>query len=97
MSPEARRISRLLDWRGIYEKIEELNRQFLLSKWQSGLQREAVRQQDALMAMLFLEALGVPNPTSYYTLELYPEFVESFHQWHRRMGIQTFPDAGFCC
>jgi hypothetical protein len=47
--------------------------------------------------MLFLEALGVPSPTSYYTLELYPEFVESFHQWHLRMGMQTFPDGGFCC
>lgn len=81
---------------GAYRKAEEFNRAFFLSRWQSGLQKEAARQEDALMAMLFLEALGVPNPTSYYTLELYPEFVEEFHQWHLRMGMDSF-DAGFCC
>ncbi|WP_200900286.1 cory-CC-star protein [Rubrobacter aplysinae] len=97
MSPEASRLSALLDWRAIYGKIEELHREFFVSKWRAGMQREAGQQQDALMAMLFLEALGVPSPTSYYTLELYPEFVESFHRWHLRMGIQTFPDGGFCC
>ena len=48
--------------REIYDKINELNEEFLVSKWRSGLQKEANRQQDALMAMLFLEALGVPNP-----------------------------------
>ncbi len=83
--------------RDLYNRINELNEEFLVSKWRSGLQKEANRQQDALMAMLFLEALGVPNPTSYYALSLYPEFVESFHQWHRRMGMETFPEAGFCC
>ena len=84
-------------WSDLLRRLDELNDEFFASKWRSGLQREATRQQDALMAMLFMEALGVPNPTSYYALELYPEFVESFHQWHRRMGIQTFPEAGFCC
>lgn len=49
------------------------------------------------MAMLFLEALGIPNPTSYYSLELYPEFVEEFHRWHRRMGMNQFPEPGVCC
>lgn len=84
-------------WGDLLRRLDELNDEFFTSKWRSGLQREATRQQDALMAMLFMEALGVPNPANYYALELYPEFVESFHQWHRRMGIQTFPEAGFCC
>lgn len=79
-----------------YRKAEEFNREFFMGKWRAGLQKEAARQEDALMAMLFLEALGVPNPTSYYTLELYPEFVEEFHQWHMRMGMDSF-EPGFCC
>ncbi|MDP8925497.1 MAG: hypothetical protein M3M97_01005 [Actinomycetota bacterium] len=83
--------------RDLYNKINEFNEEFLVSKWRSGLQKEANRQQDALMAILFMEALGVPNPKSYYALSLYPEFVEEFHQWHRRMGMETFPDTGFCC
>jgi hypothetical protein len=84
-------------WVELYRKVEEFNDEFMLARWRSGLQREATQQQDALMAMLFLEALGVPNPTSYYALELYPEFVEEFHQWHRRMGMKDFPEPGFCC
>ena len=84
-------------WRELYERIDELHDEYFVGRWRSGLQKEANRQQDALMAMLFMEALGVPNPTNYYALELYPEFVESFHQWHRRMGMKTVPDAGFCC
>jgi hypothetical protein len=84
-------------WVELYRKLEEFNDEFMVSRWRSGLQREATQQQDALMAMLFLEALGVPNPTSYYSLELYPEFVEEFHRWHRRMGMNRFPESGFCC
>jgi len=83
--------------RELYRRLEELNDEFFVSKWRSALQKEAARQEDALMAMLFLEALGVPNPTGYYALELYPEFAESFHRWHQRMGMQTFPEPGFCC
>lgn len=83
--------------RDLFRRLEELNDEFFVSKWRSGLQREAARQEDALMAMLFLEALGVPNPTSYYSLELYPEFVESFHRWHQRMGMPSSPEPGFCC
>lgn len=83
--------------RGWYQGLERFHREFFVGRWRSGLQREATRQQDALMAMLFLEALGVQNPASYFTLELYPEFVESFHQWHRRMGMERFPSSGVCC
>ena len=84
-------------WRELYKRIEELHDEYFVGRWRSGLQREAGRQQDALMAMLFLEALGIPNPTSYYALELYPEFVEEFHRWHQRMGMNRFPEPGICC
>lgn len=84
-------------WRAWYERLEELHREFFVAPWRSGLQREATRQQDLLLAMVFLEALGIENPAGYYTLDLYPEFVASFHEWHRRMGMETFGDAGVCC
>lgn len=83
--------------RDLYRRLEELNEEFFVSKWRAGLQKEAARQQDTLMAMLFLEALGIPNPASYYSLELYPEFVEEFHRWHQRMGMHRFPEPGVCC
>ncbi|HSG05026.1 MAG TPA: DNA helicase, partial [Nitrospiria bacterium] len=41
---------------------------------------------------------GLPNPVSYYTLELYPHLSERFHLWHRRMGIPHSPlDSVKCC
>lgn len=78
-------------------RFVELHDEFFVSKWRSGLQREAHRQQDLLVTLVFLEALGVENPAGYYTLELYPELVESFHEWHRRQGMDRAPEAGFCC
>jgi hypothetical protein len=80
-----------------YRRLEEMHREFFVGRWRAGLQREADRQQEVLMAMLFLEALGVPNPAAYHTLDLYPQFVESFHRWHRRAGMNKFPDPGVCC
>ena len=85
------------DWRELYRRFDEFHHEFFVGRWRSGLQREAGRQQDTLMAMLFLEALGIPNPTSYYALEFYPEFVEEFHRWHQRMGMNRFPEPGICC
>jgi hypothetical protein len=84
-------------WRACYRRIEAWHEEFFVAKWRAALKREARREQDLLTALLFLESLGVATPMGYYALELYPAFAESFHQWHRRMGIKQFPDAGFCC
>ena len=69
----------------------------MLASGAPGSKKRPTASKTPLWQCSFLEALGVPNPTSYYSLALYPEFVESFHQWHRRMGMETFPEAGFCC
>lgn len=58
----------------------------------------AQRQEDDLFMMLVLsEALGVPNPASYYTLELLPVVYEDFHDWHRRMGMEHSPLENISC
>ncbi len=71
--------------------------QLFVTKWRSGLQREARRQEDAFIATLFLSAFGIDDPAGYFTLPATPELVESFHRWHRSQGIDRFPDAGVCC
>lgn len=63
----------------------------------AGLEREARRQQDVLVTVLFLEALGVDNPASAVTAELYPELLEAYHDWHRREGWERAPEPGLCC
>ena len=43
------------------------------------------------MLFVFSEMLGVPNPATYYTLELQPLLLERFHEWHQRMGMEHSP------
>lgn len=61
-------------------------------------QRRALRRQEDLFRLLALsEALGIPNPASFYTLELLPFLLEDFHAWHVRMGMEHSPVDGFRC
>ena len=55
------------------------------------------RQEDLFRLMVMSESLGVPNPVSFYTLELLPFMLEDFHQWHQRMGMEHSPLEGFRC
>lgn len=55
------------------------------------------RQADLFRLLVMSEALGVPNPASFYTLELLPFMLEDFHAWHRRMGMEHAPVDGFRC
>jgi len=50
------------------------------------------------MLLVFSEMLGIPNPASYYTLELLPVLYDRFHEWHTRMGMEKSPlDGVRCC
>jgi hypothetical protein len=58
----------------------------------------AKRQEDDLfMLLVFSEMVGVPNPASYYTLELQPLLYQDFHEWHKRMGMDHSPLEFFSC
>ena len=54
-------------------------------------------QDDLFMLLIFSEMMGVPNPATYYTLELQPILLEEFHAWHRRMGMEHSPLDHFRC
>ena len=55
-------------------------------------------QDDLFMLLIFSEMMGVPNPATYYTLELQPIMLERFHEWHTRMGMERSPlDEFRCC
>jgi hypothetical protein len=49
------------------------------------------------MLLVFSEMMGIPNPSSYYTLELLPLLYERFHDWHVRMGMDRSPLEHFRC
>lgn len=54
-------------------------------------------EDDLFMVIVLAEALGVPNPASYYTAELLPVIYDQVHDWHRRMGLDRSPLDHFSC
>ncbi len=66
--------------------------------YRSTIARAQSDSDDLFMMLVLSESLGVPNPMSYYTLELMPVMYERFHAWHQRMGMDRSPlDHLACC
>ncbi|GAA1976775.1 hypothetical protein GCM10009718_11320 [Isoptericola halotolerans] len=59
----------------------------------------ARRDEDDLFTLVVLaEALGVPDPASYYTVEMLPLVADRVHEWHTRMGLDRSPlEHVSCC
>ncbi len=85
---ELRRKARVA--RDIYEGL-------YVAPYRAVIHREYLRQRDLFLLMGFADLLGVPNPVAFYTLELYPELIEQFHEWHLRLGMPDAPEGGFRC
>lgn len=81
---------RLQGAREIYEGV-------YIAPYRSAIHREYLEQRDIYLLLGFSDLLGVPNPVQFYTLELVPELIEQFHQWHLRMGMESAPEGGFRC
>jgi len=86
----ARWLRRLVVAKEIYEGI-------YVAPYRRVIRREYLRQRDLQFVLGFSDLLGVPSPLQLYTLELVPEVLDSFHQWHRRMGMEEPPEEGFRC
>lgn len=87
-------------WRALLRKLRaarDIYEGVYLAPYRSEVHREYLRQRDLFLLLAFSDLLGVPNPVQFYTLELYPELIESFHEWHLRMGMEHPPEGGFRC
>lgn len=72
--------------------------EFYLSPYRGAVARARRDEDDLFMLFVFAEMMGVPNPVTYYTLEMQPLLLERFHEWHTRMGMGHSPlDAFRCC
>ncbi len=54
------------------------------------VRKEAFDQYDNLMLLLFSDFLGIPNPISYYMLELLPYMADELVPWERRIQNRKF-------
>ncbi|SDI20781.1 cory-CC-star protein [Alteribacillus bidgolensis] len=79
------------------KKLMEFYDEVLRLPHRAEIKREIRDEDDLFLLLCFSELLGLPNPVSYYTLELYPEMVERFHEWHLRMGMDKSPLNGIRC
>jgi hypothetical protein len=87
-------------WQGIRRRLRALGDIYegvFLVPYRTEIHREYLRRRDLFLLLSCSDLLGVPNPVAFYTLELYPELIEEFHQWHLRMGMPHAPDGGFRC
>jgi hypothetical protein len=71
--------------------------EFYSSPYRATIARARRDEDDLFMLLVFSEMMGVPNPATYYTLELQPLLLERFHDWHRRMGMPHSPLDHFRC
>ncbi len=77
-------------FREIYEGL-------YVAPYRSQIYRAYLEERDLFLLAGFSDLLGAPNPVLFYTLELYPELIEQFHEWHVRMGMPRAPEGGFRC
>ncbi len=81
-----------------WQRFTEGLNEFYHAPYRQTMARAARDEEDFFMLLMFAESLGIDNPASFYTLELQPLFLENFHEWHTRMGMDRCPfDHVGCC
>lgn len=70
---------------------------FYAGPYRRAFARARQDEDDLFMIIVLSEALGVPNPASYYTIEVLPAVYDQFHDWHRRIGLERSPLEHISC
>lgn len=79
-------------------RLEDGLREYYIAPYRREFARAQRDEDDLFMMLVFSESLGIPNPATYYTMELLPVVYDRFHDWHRRMGMERSPlDHVSCC
>ena len=80
------------------KKLEAGLHDYYVAPYRRSFARAQRDEDDLFMLLVFAEAMGVPNPAAFYTLELLPVVYDRFHEWHLRMGMEKSPlDHIGCC
>ncbi len=82
----------------LFSRLEGFADEFYTAPYRGAIARSQRDEDDLLMLFVFSEMLGIPNPATFYTMELQPVLLERFHEWHIRMGMEHSPlDHIKCC
>lgn len=89
---------RLGRWHRAWRALDDAVKAYYQVPFRRAVVKARRDEDDLFMLLLMSESLGVPNPATYYTLELLPLVYDRFHDWHRRMGMERSPlDDIRCC
>ena len=80
-----------------FKKVKHFYTEMYYVPYRQTMKKQIQRRDDMFKLLVMSEMLGLPNPASYYTLELMPFMLEDFHEWHKRMGMEKSPLEGFRC
>lgn len=86
-----------MNWHGKWQAFSEGLHEFYHAPYRKILTQAYRDERDLFMLMIFAESLGIPNPMTFYTMELQPLLMEEFHEWHMRMQIPRSPLERFGC
>jgi hypothetical protein len=86
-----------VSWRDLPGRARDILHGMAVTGYRRQLRAEAIDLQDLFLLLCYMEAIGLPNPAAIYLLDVYPYFLHEFHLWHRRMGMDRSPLAGFGC
>ena len=86
-----------MGWHQFRENVGEFFFGMSLAGYEKQLREQFMELNDLFMLLCFMELVGLPNPASIYLLEVYPYFLEEFHVWHRRMGMDHSPLGNMPC
>jgi predicted Kef-type K+ transport protein len=86
-----------MEWNEVRRNLGDFLRGMALAGHEKRLREGAMDLQDLFLLVSFMDMLGLPNPAMLYLLEIYPYFLEEFHLWHRRMGVDRSPLASLAC
>lgn len=77
--------------------LRQLLQDYYAGPYRATFAKAKQEEDDLFLLLVMSEALGVPNPATYYTLELLPVVYDEFHAWHQRMGMDRSPLEGISC
>jgi hypothetical protein len=90
-------MSALERFRTVQARLSAGLHEFYVAPYRRTFARAQRDEEDLFLMLVLSEALGVPNPASYYTVELLPVVYDRFHDWHRRMGLERSPLEHISC
>ena len=71
---------------GRLSRLKALLEEFYFSPYRGALARARRDEDDVFMLLVYAELMGIPNPATYYTLELQPFLLERFPRLAQAYG-----------